>query len=139
MGRGNFEGGMGGPLQSIGILSRELWNKSSVVAEMGNRGHNTHESKRGGCCAPFVGELGPHLTQCGLGQGLLPYQVASSSIQLFGHNRRELEIGWGAVHRIMQIMPLDFRFLMPRISNRVTPNSSARCRLVKLKLTTFDK
>jgi len=33
------------------------------------------------------GELGPCLTQCGLGWGLLPYQVASSSIQPFGHTR----------------------------------------------------
>jgi len=24
-----------------------------------------------GCCAPFAGELGPCLTQCGLGRGLL--------------------------------------------------------------------
>jgi len=34
-----------------------------------------------GCCAPFVGEgggqLGPHPTQCRLGRGLSPYQVAS--------------------------------------------------------------
>jgi len=26
--------------------------KSSAVAEMGNRGHNRHGPKRGGCCAP---------------------------------------------------------------------------------------
>jgi len=33
--------------------------------------------KVGGCCAPFRGEeLDPHLTQCGLGRGLSPYQVA---------------------------------------------------------------
>jgi len=45
--------------------------------------------KLGGCCAPFLagaGELGPHLTQCGLGRGLPLYQVTSWSIQLFGHN-----------------------------------------------------
>jgi len=41
------------------------------------------------------GELGPRLTQCGLGRGLLPYQVASSSIQPFGHNRRALKLGGG--------------------------------------------
>ena len=37
---------------------------------------------------PFFwgGELGPHLTQCRLGRGLPPYQVASSSIQPIGHN-----------------------------------------------------
>ena len=36
----------------------------------------------GGCCAPFRGgEPGPHLTQCGLGRGLPPRQVAFWSIQ----------------------------------------------------------
>jgi len=35
------------------------------------------------------------LIQCGLGRGLLPYQVASSSIQPFGHNRHGPKIGWG--------------------------------------------
>jgi len=70
--------------------------KSSAVAVMGDRGHNRHGPKRGGCCAPFAqGELGTRLTQCGLGRGLLPYQVASSSIQPFGHNRHGPKIGWG--------------------------------------------
>jgi len=29
-------------------------NKRSAVAEMGDRGHNRHGLKQGGCCAPFV-------------------------------------------------------------------------------------
>jgi len=29
-------------------------NKSSAVAEMGDRGHNRHGPKRGGCCVPFA-------------------------------------------------------------------------------------
>jgi len=33
-----------------------------------------------------MGELGPQLAQCHLGQGLPPYQVVSWSIQPFGHN-----------------------------------------------------
>jgi len=33
------------------------------------------------------GALRPHLTQCGLVQGLPSYQMASWSIQPFGHNR----------------------------------------------------
>jgi len=51
-----------------------------------------------GCgCAPLgEGELGPHLTQCGQGPVLPIYQVASWSIQLFGHNRHGPKIG-GAV------------------------------------------
>ena len=43
--------------------------------------------KSGGCCAPFCGVLGPHLTQCRLGRVLSPYQVVYASIQPFGHNR----------------------------------------------------
>jgi len=33
-------------------------NKSSAVAEMGDRGHNRHGPKRGGCYAPFAGRAG---------------------------------------------------------------------------------
>jgi len=59
----------------------ELCNKSSAAAEMGDRGQNRHGPKRGGgLLCPFRGELGPRLIQCGLGRGLLPYQVAHSSI-----------------------------------------------------------
>jgi len=29
-------------------------HKSSTVAEMGDRGHNRHGRKEGGCCAPFA-------------------------------------------------------------------------------------
>jgi len=34
-------------------------NKSSAIAEMGDRGHNAHGPKRGGYRAPFAGGLGP--------------------------------------------------------------------------------
>ena len=50
--------------------------------------------KLGGCCAPVLGgEQGPHLTQCRLGRSLPPYQVASASIQLSGHNEHGPKIG----------------------------------------------
>jgi len=39
-------------------------------------GQNRHAPKIGGC-GPFSGGQGPHLTQCGLGRDLLPYQVES--------------------------------------------------------------
>ena len=52
---------------------------------MGDRATIDMGRKEGGCCASFAGELGPRLTQCGLGRSLLPYQVASSSIQPFLH------------------------------------------------------
>jgi len=53
-----------------------------------------HKPKSAGLLCPFPwGELGPDLTQCGLGRGLLPYQVASWSIQPFGHNRHGPKIG----------------------------------------------
>ena len=56
--------------------------------------------KEGGLLCPFCkGELGPRLTQSGLGWAQLPYQVGSSSIQPFGHNRHGPETGaahlWG--------------------------------------------
>jgi len=53
--------------------------------------------KEGGAAVPLSRELGPRLIQCGLGRGLLPYQVASSSIQPFGHNRHGPKIGCGWV------------------------------------------
>jgi len=65
-----------------------MYYKSSAVAEMGDRGHNRHGSKRGGrvVLGPLGGALGTRLIQCGLRRGLIPYQVASSSIEPFGHN-----------------------------------------------------
>jgi len=71
--------------------------KSSAVAEMGDRTHNRHGSKRGrGLLCPFRGEPRPRLIQCGLDQCLLPYQVASSSIQpLNNKHGKKLVGGWG--------------------------------------------
>jgi len=43
--------------------------------------HNRHGPKSWGLLCPLRGGLGPHLTQCGLGQGLTPYRVASWSSQ----------------------------------------------------------
>jgi len=37
------------------IVCDTLQYKNSAVAEMGDRGHNRHGPKRGGCCAPFAG------------------------------------------------------------------------------------
>jgi len=34
-------------------------NKSSAVAETGDRGHNRHEPKKGGCCAPLAERWDP--------------------------------------------------------------------------------
>jgi len=39
------------------------------------------------------GDPGPHLTQCRMGSGLPPYQVASGSIHSFGHNIYGPKIG----------------------------------------------
>jgi len=41
----------------------------------------------------FLWDLNPHLTQCRLGRRLPPYQVASWSIQPFGHNRHGPKTG----------------------------------------------
>ena len=63
-----LKGGRGGPTYSIGTLCGELCNKCSAIAEMGVRLATIDMGQKE--CS-FQGELGPHLTQCGLGRGLL--------------------------------------------------------------------
>ena len=71
-----------------------LVNKSSAVAEMGDRLAQWGWAEKGGVLYHFPWwDLGPHLTQCGLGWGLPPHQVASWSMQPFGHNRHGPKIG----------------------------------------------
>ena len=70
------------------------------VAEMGDRLATIDMSpKVGAAVSLYVGDLGPHVTQCGLGRGLPSYQVASRSIQPFGHNTPTLQ-----AHRHTQIV-----------------------------------
>jgi len=53
-----------------------------AVADMSDRLATIYMGRKVGCwCALSVGELGPYLTQCGLGRDLPPYQVAFWSIQ----------------------------------------------------------
>jgi len=54
-------------------------------------GHSRHGPKSGRLLCPFPWGLSPHLTQCRLGRGLPRYQVASWSIQPFGHNTPTLQ------------------------------------------------
>ena len=64
-------------------------NKTSAVAEMGDRLATIGMSRKWERLLWGAGSpQGPHLTQCGLGRGLPLYQVASWSIQPFGHNCR---------------------------------------------------
>ena len=52
--------------------------KSSAVAKMGERLATIYMDQKVGDGVPLSwGELGPYLTQRGLGRGLSPYQVAS--------------------------------------------------------------
>ena len=86
--------------KALSLLRRvnEQKDNNSAVAEMCDRGHNRHGSKRGEgrrVLCPFRGALGTRLIQCGLRRCLLPYQVASSSIQPFGHNT----VGCHSPHR----------------------------------------
>jgi len=57
-------------------LSRGLFLYQVASSSIQPFGHNRHEPKTGSC-APFRGELRPHLTQRRLGRHLPPYQVAS--------------------------------------------------------------
>jgi len=74
--------------------STEPYNKSSAVAEMGDRlATRDIGRKEGAAVPPLEGVLGLHLAQCGLGRGRPPCHVASWSIQPFGHNTRAEK--WG--------------------------------------------
>jgi len=69
-------------------------NKSSAVAEMGNRGHNRMGRKEGGRAAvPLLWRAGTLTNTMWPGPSILPYQLVSSSIQLFGHNKYEWKTG----------------------------------------------
>jgi len=82
--------------------------KRSAVAEMSDRGQNRHGPKRGGLLCPFCRwGTGSHPAQFGLGRGLLPYQVVSSSIQPFGHNRHGPKTGGCASFRGWELRPHD--------------------------------
>ena len=65
---------------------------------------------------PFRGGAGsPSITECGLGRGLLPYQVASSFIQPFGHNRHGPKIGWAWVCSFFWVswVPIEHKVAIP--------------------------
>ena len=69
--------------------------KCSAVADMGYRLVTIDIGRKLGAVSLWrgAGELGPHETQRGLGRGLPSHQVASWSIQPFGHNRQGPKIG----------------------------------------------
>jgi len=75
------------PQNSIITKIVKEYDKSSAVAKMGDRLATIDIGwKVGrGCCGGTGSSLGHYLTQCGLGRGLPLYQVASWSIQPFGH------------------------------------------------------
>jgi len=59
---------------------------------MGDRLVVIDMSRKVGAAVPLsVEELGSYPTQCGLGRGLPPYQVAPWSIPSFGHNTPMLQ------------------------------------------------
>ena len=60
-------------------------NNCSAAAEMGDRGR-ANWAEKVGAAVPLSVQGAPHLTQCRLGRGLPPYQLASWSIQPFGYN-----------------------------------------------------
>jgi len=73
-----------------------ITNKNSAVAETGDHFATIDIGRKLGAAVPPVfcrgwEELGPHLTQYGLGRGLPPYQMAPWSIQPFGHNTPTLQ------------------------------------------------
>jgi len=69
-------------------------------------GHNRHRPKINGLLCPLWAELGSHLTQCGLGRHVPPYQIASWSIQLFDDNRHGPN-RWAANRSVVTCLNLD--------------------------------
>jgi len=65
-------------------------NKSSAVAEMGDRLATTAIDRKLGWGPCFFGELGPHLTQCGRGWGLSPCHVSLQGVILFVNRWQEV-------------------------------------------------
>jgi len=60
-----------------------VFNKSSAVAEMGDRGHNRHGPKRGrGLLCPFRGELGP---EQGMGRWVMGQMNHENRMGHMGH------------------------------------------------------
>jgi len=84
-----------GFLEVLSSKSRGKKYKSSAAAEMGDRGHNRHGPKRWGLGAavPLWRRAGTPSNTMRPGRGLLPYKVASSSIQPFGHNKHGPKTG----------------------------------------------
>ena len=73
-------------LKETKTTSQQTLNKSSAVAEMDDRGHNRHGSKRRGAVRLSRSAGNPSNTMWPAPRSTIPYQVASSSIQPFGHN-----------------------------------------------------
>ena len=80
-----FRRGSWAPSNTVWPGSRPTSVPSGILIHLAVWHHNRHRPKSGDAVPLFGGEIRPHLTQCGLVQGLSSYQVASWSIQRFGH------------------------------------------------------
>ena len=88
-------GGAGSPSNTMWRGPRSTSVLSGILIHPAVWSQQTWAENWGGLLCPFGGELGPHLTQCGLGRGLPPYHTrwhfdASSP---FGHNRHGPKVG----------------------------------------------
>ena len=70
-----FRGGAGSPCNTMSRGPRRTSVPSFILIHPAVWPQHTWAENWGLC--PFWGELGLHLTQCGLGRGLPPYQVTS--------------------------------------------------------------
>jgi len=110
-------GGVGCCTPSVGgagSLSNTMWPgprptfiRSGILIHA-EFGHNTLAKKWGLLCHfRWEGKAGSPSNTMWLGWGLPPYQVASWSIQLFGHNRYGPKI-WGTVSQPPHAAPSDY-------------------------------
>ena len=81
-----FGEGAGPPYNTMWLGPRPTFIPSGILIHRAICPPKTSAEKWALLCPFLGGELGPHLTQCCLGWGLPPYQLASWSVQSFGHN-----------------------------------------------------
>ena len=87
-------GGAGSPCNTLRPGSRPTFVPSGILIHPAICLQQIWAENWGLRPRPFgEGELGPHVTHCGLDRGLPSYQVASLSIQPFGHNKHRPKIG----------------------------------------------
>jgi len=90
-----FLGGPQSPSNTNNVAWVEVYLRTKWHLDPSSRLATADMAENWGLCPFWGGELGPHLTHCGQGQGLHPLHTKFylESIQSFGHNTPTLQTG----------------------------------------------